>query len=155
MTQDTKQYEFSYILAPSIPADEVDSKLAAIRAMIEKHEGAFLGEEAPRLKPIAYEIRKSVANKIVRYTQGYMGSLYFSAPSIALPEITAALTGNDLVVRYLVVEFQEMKEQAVRESQQGEEVAEAPAVETLATATSEDANQKIDAEIDSLIAANS
>lgn len=156
MTQETKQYELSYLLAPAIPAEEVESKLAAIRAMIEKHEGSFIGEEAPRLRPLAYEIRKSVANKIARYSQAYMGSLYFEAPSVRLPEIAEALRMNDLVIRSLVVDFhpsahvpEARVEGEVPASPSGDEGAGAP------VETKEEIEQKIDAEIDNLIAANS
>lgn len=158
MTQDTKQYELSYLLAPSVPADEVEAKLQGLKAMIEKHEGALLGEDAARLRPLAYEIRKSVANKIVRYTQAYAGSIYFTAPSVRIPEVTALLRGNDLIVRFLLVQFTPVPEAAVRE--EGAVVpSSGPEVSVVADEVSaqspEELNQKIDAEIDNLIAANS
>jgi hypothetical protein len=52
--KDSKVYEISYILVPSLPAEKVGEQTAALTAILAEHSAVVIDEEAPSLISLAY-----------------------------------------------------------------------------------------------------
>lgn len=101
---DSKVYEISYILVPSLPAEKVGTEVSTLAAILGHHSAAVIAEEAPMLISLAYEMDKSSGGGThQRFTEGYFGWMKFSLPSSAIEEVRKAFEANPSVLRSLAL----------------------------------------------------
>jgi len=92
---DPKLYEIGYLLTPLIPADKLDDEVNLIRSAIEKEKGLITGEEAPKSRSLAYEIKK--------FTTASFGWIRFMARPDALENLKKSFDGNANLLRFLIL----------------------------------------------------
>lgn len=125
----TRTYEFGYVLAPAVPETEVPAHLDTFKKVVTKLKGEILSEGSPEFIDLAYTMEKSIANKKMKYSQGYFGWMKFSASPEAMEEIKKALDGIAELVRYILIKtsventivFKKPKIEAVRDVDMDEE----------------------------------
>lgn len=98
-----KVYEIGYHLVPSIPAEKVAAEVDAIKALITKHKGEFIADEFPKLRPLAFMMKKDVDGMRHKYTEAYFGWVKFEIESGEIAAIKSALDINKKVLRFLLV----------------------------------------------------
>lgn len=133
MSDENRTYELGYILVPTLPESEVAEKVTALKAVIEKAEGAIGAEGTPEFIDLAYQIEKNVKSKKMKWSQGYFGWMKFTAAPEALENLKKVFDANEDLARYMliktdmanVVTFKKPKIEAKRDSvgEEGEEVA--------------------------------
>src|ERR1700757_3184795 len=85
---ESKVYEVSYLLVPSVPQEKVVDEAAQLEAILAKGQATILSKEAPSLISLAYEMSKSTGSGTHdRYTEGYFGWIKFECPATAVEAI--------------------------------------------------------------------
>lgn len=96
MNPDQKNYEFAYLLRPSVPEAEVSAVVAKLAAIIQEHNGTIRRQEEPRKRQLAYPVKKE--------RLAYFGWITFSASPEVLAGLKKKLAGETEVLRPLLVE---------------------------------------------------
>ncbi len=99
----SKVYEIGYILLPSIPTEKVGTEVETIKALITKNGGAFISEEFPKLRPLAYTMQKQVGSTRHKVDEGYFGWVKFETTPDAMAALKIGMDTNDQVLRYLLI----------------------------------------------------
>ncbi|MCR4283744.1 MAG: 30S ribosomal protein S6 [Parcubacteria group bacterium] len=96
---DPKLYEIGYLLTPLIPTDKLADEVNLIRSAIEKEKGLIVGEEAPKSRQLAYEIKK--------FNTASFGWIRFMARPDALEGIKKSFDANLNLLRFLILNAEE------------------------------------------------
>jgi ribosomal protein S6 len=100
---DKKVYEIGFQIVPSVPEDKLGAQFASLKEIIEKNGGSFISEETPKLKPLAYSMRKEIAGKYQKYNTAYFGSVKFEVIPEGALKIAEAFKTNASILRYLLI----------------------------------------------------
>lgn len=96
-------YELGYHMVPSIGEENVAAEVAALKAIIERHEGVFLVEEHPVLTQLSYTLRIVRSGKREKYTTAYFGSLKFEIEPRLLARVKEDLEQDQNILRHLLI----------------------------------------------------
>jgi len=103
-TSESKVYEISYLLVPSLPEEKVGEQTAAFSAILAKNSASVIDEEAPVLISLAYEMDKSTGGgSHQRFDKGYFGWIKFSCSPSIIEDIRKAFELNPSTLRALSV----------------------------------------------------
>ncbi|MEN9604364.1 MAG: hypothetical protein RJB39_49 [Candidatus Parcubacteria bacterium] len=111
MTEITKQstkegfkvYELGIHLLPTLSEADVQIEFSKIKSQIEKANGEFISESAPRLFSLAYEIPKTIKAQKKWYETAYFGWVKFELEAKALAAIEKYVKELDSTLRYVFV----------------------------------------------------
>ena len=93
---DSKNYELSYLLSPSLNEEEVLTYAGKLTTLIEESKGMIRRVEGPKKRQLSYPINKQ--------KQAYFGWTTFSlAPEFAV-SLEKKLKGQESMLRHLLVE---------------------------------------------------
>lgn len=98
--QDPKNYELAYLLPPSIAEEEVLAHANKLSVAIEGVKGIAKHAEIPRLRQLAYPIKKQ--------DKAYFGWITFRMDPTAAAELDKKLRGANLL-RYMLLQRDEIK----------------------------------------------
>ncbi len=96
-------YELGFHLVPLIAEEQLAAEVTALKATIEGHKAAFIAEEFPALRSLAYSITKKLDAKNKKFTSAYFGWIKFEAPAEELPKLKTSLDANKNILRYLLI----------------------------------------------------
>lgn len=94
MESDPKNYEIAYLLAPSIPEEEILTRTGKFTKVIEESGGTLRHMEVPKKRELAYPIKKE--------TKAYFGWTTFSMNPDSLAGFKKKLSGFEGLLRCLV-----------------------------------------------------
>lgn len=103
MNSKKKVYEVGYIIVPTVSPDHISKEVDLLHATITKNDGEIIAEEAPRLRPLAYEMLKVTGNERNKFDTGHFGWVKFYGTEDGIGEIKKALDVMDKVLRYIIV----------------------------------------------------
>jgi ribosomal protein S6 len=86
-----------------VQEDKVGAELSSLKDSLEKNKAIIISEEAPKLRPLAYEMRKETAGKYQKYNSAYFGWFKFEATSEAIKAIEESFKKTASVLRYLLI----------------------------------------------------
>lgn len=92
---DPKLYEIGYLLTPLIPADKLADEVNLTRSAIEKEKGLIVGEDAPKSRQLAYEIKK--------FNTAYFGWIKFMVRPDTIESLKKNLENNGNILRFLII----------------------------------------------------
>jgi ribosomal protein S6 len=102
--KDSKVYEISYILVPSLPQEKIGEQTTAFTAILAQHSAVVIDEEAPSLISLAYEMDKSSGGGAhQRFDRGYFGWVKFYCSPSVIEEIRKSFDQNQHILRSLAV----------------------------------------------------
>ena len=96
-------YEIGFQIVPSVPEEKLGAQFASLKEIIEKNGGSFISEETPKLKPLAYSMRKEVAGKYQKYNTAYFGFVKFEVVPEGALKIAEAFKTNASILRHLLI----------------------------------------------------
>lgn len=103
MDKRQKVYEVGYLLLPTIPEEHLATEVQNIKAVIEKQEGSFITEDFPKLRPLAYTMRKAVSGGYQKYDKAYFGWVKFEIDPSVVPAINKELEKNANLLRFMTI----------------------------------------------------
>ncbi len=128
-----KVYELGIHLLPTLSEADVQIEFSKIKSQIEKAEGEFIGESAPRLFTLAYEIPKTIKAQKKWYETAYFGWVKFRLDASKLALVEKYVKELDSTLRYIFVrtvaeDTLVSKDLLANESEEGEDM---PKVDTI------------------------
>ena len=99
-----KIYEIGYHLVSSIAEENVPAEVDKIKAVLAKENSLIISEEAPKLRPLAYTIKKAFGGSYKTFDKAYFGFIKFELSEGGdIQKIDSSLKSNESVLRYIVV----------------------------------------------------
>jgi ribosomal protein S6 len=96
-------YELGYHLVPSLGEEDLALRVGELKKVITDAGGTVFAEGAPEMVDLAYTISKQIAGTNQRFTSAYFGWLKCEVLAETIPNISATLAQNSILVRYLLV----------------------------------------------------
>jgi ribosomal protein S6 len=97
-------YEIGFHLISSIAEENIPAEFDKIKAVLAKEKAIIISEEAPKLRPLAYAIKKAFGGSYKTFDKAYFGFIKFELPEGGdITLVDTALKNNESVLRYLVI----------------------------------------------------
>ena len=102
--KDVTVYELGYHIVSTVPADDLEGEVNAIRKAIEKRGGSFLTEGSPETVTLAFPMFINKGGKQIKHETAYFGWIKFEMePAQAVALRTEDLAGNEQLLRFTLV----------------------------------------------------
>lgn len=98
-----KVYEIGYLLLPTIPEEHVAAEVVKIKAVVENKEGIFIAEDFPKLRNLAYTMRKVAGAQNLKFDKAYFGWIKFESSQNIVTAIKVELDKNPNILRHMLV----------------------------------------------------
>jgi ribosomal protein S6 len=99
-----KIYEIGYHVISSVAEENIPAEVEKIKAVLKKEKAEIISEENPKLRPLAYKIKKAVGGQYKTFDKAYFGWVKFVLPEGAdIAKIEKAMKGSETILRYLIV----------------------------------------------------
>jgi len=99
-----KIYEVGYHIISSVSEENIPSEVEKIKAYLAKEKAIIIGEEAPKLRPLAYSIKKVFGGAYKTFDKAYFGFIKFELGEAGdIRNIDSSMKGNESVLRHLVI----------------------------------------------------
>jgi ribosomal protein S6 len=86
-----------------VPEEKVQSVVAKITEIINKNDGVIISEDFPKLRNLAYEIKKRVETKYLRFNKAYFGWIKFESLGSVVLKIKKEIENNQDILRFIIV----------------------------------------------------
>jgi ribosomal protein S6 len=103
MDKRAKVYEVGYLLLPTIPEEHLATEVQNIKSLIEKNDGVFITEDFPKLRQLAYIMKKAATGQNLKFDKAYFGWIKFEIDPAVVPTITKDLEKNGNILRSMVI----------------------------------------------------
>jgi len=101
--ENSNVYEVGYLLAPTLPEDEVADTESALHEQITAAGGSIVAHETPEMRELSYEIEIKDESGTQAFDHGQFGWVQFSLNSVDLDDVESAFIKDDEVIRHLLV----------------------------------------------------
>ncbi len=98
-----KIYEIGYHLISSIAEENIPAEVDKIKDVLAKEKAVILSEEMPKLRPLAYAIKKAFGGSYKTFDKAYFGFIKFELNEGDITKIDSDLKSNESVLRYIIV----------------------------------------------------
>jgi ribosomal protein S6 len=101
---DEKVYEVGYHILSSVAEENIPVEVDKIKASLDKEKAIIISEEAPKLRPLAYTIKKAFGGSYKTFDKAYFGFIKFELGEDGdIRKIDLAMKNNESILRYLVI----------------------------------------------------
>lgn len=102
--KDEKIYEVGYHLLSSIAEENIPAEVEKIKDVLSKEKAVIISEETPKLRPLAYQIKKSFGGVYKKFDNAYFGFIKFELPEGGdIKNIDDKMKADENVLRYIVI----------------------------------------------------
>jgi len=99
-----KIYEIGYHIISSIAEENVPAEVEKIKVLLKGEKAEVIAEEAPKLRPLAYAIKKAFGGTYKTFDKAYFGWVKFAlGESGDVTKVGSALKNNENILRYIVI----------------------------------------------------
>ena len=151
---DSKIYEVGYHIVSSVAEENVPQETEKIKAIILKEGGTIISEEAAKLRPLAYTLKKAEAGSYNKFDKAYFGWVKFEIIEGDVKNIDEALKAETNVLRYILIKT--IRENTIFHQKQAPAFVEKESSKTKAEKADKDGKpasiEEIDKSIEDLIA---
>lgn len=146
-------YEVGFLLLPTLPEEKMPEIMANIKGIIEKSGGEIISEEAPKMRPLAYEMSKLIQTKNTSFDHAYFGWVKFEIESAELSSVKKSIESMDEILRALFIKTirestlmsGKVSERDAQKTKAEDEAVESPVEENIAPASEEEIDKSIEA----------
>jgi len=96
-------YELGYLLAPTIPEENVSGVYGNLKELISSLRGVHIADEMPKTMTLAYTMTKVVANIRNKFTTAYFGWVKFTMETEAVLELKKKFDVDVNFLRFLIL----------------------------------------------------
>jgi ribosomal protein S6 len=97
-------YEVGYHLLSSIAEENIPAEVEKIKKVLAAEKAEIISEEMPKLRPLAYEIKKAFSGVYKKFDKAYFGNIKFQLPEGGdIRVIDEKLKANENILRYIVI----------------------------------------------------
>lgn len=96
-------YELGFHLVPTISEADAAVQFSHLKSLIEKKDGAFISEDAPKLVALAYELTKTSKAVKHHYNNAYFGWIKFEVNPDNVADLEKELKLFEPMLRYILI----------------------------------------------------
>ena len=100
---DARVYELGYLLASTIPEENVPASYGNLKEMIVSFGGTVIADEMPKMIPLAYTMEKVISNIRHKWNNAYFGWTKFTMLPEKVLELKKKLDLSPELVRFLII----------------------------------------------------
>lgn len=101
--ENTSVYEIGYLLAPTIPEDEVGEVEDKLHQKITDHGGDVVASQSPEMRELSYEIEVSSEGEQRQFSRGQFGWVQFTLATDSVEEVESTFIKENDVIRHLLI----------------------------------------------------
>ncbi len=99
-----KIYEIGYHVLSSVAEENIPKEVEKIKGYLAKEKAIILSEEAPKLRPLAYSIKKAFGGTYKVFDKAYFGFIKFELnESGDIKNIDSSMRNNESILRYIII----------------------------------------------------
>ena len=99
-----KIYEVGYHIISSVSEENVPKEVEKIKSYLAKEKAIIISEEAPKLRPLAYSIKKAFEGTYKVFDKAYFGFFKFELGEEGdVRNIDAAMKKDSSILRYIII----------------------------------------------------
>lgn len=99
-----KIYEVGYHIVSSVSEENIGAEVEKIKGYLAKEKAIIISEEAPKLRPLAYSIKKAFGGSYKTFDKAYFGFIKFELGIEGdVRNIDLSMKNNESVLRYIVI----------------------------------------------------
>ncbi len=99
-----KIYEVGYHIVSSVSEENIPLEVDKIKEYLAKEKAVILSEEIPKLRPLAYSIKKTFGGSYKTFDKAYFGFIKFELNADGdVRNIDLSMKNNESVLRYIVI----------------------------------------------------
>jgi ribosomal protein S6 len=98
----SKVYEIGFHIVSTIAEENVPAETDKIKAFLSNEGASVISEEAPKLRPLAYSIRKAFGGTYKTFDKAYFGWVKFELDG-DITNIEKLMKNNENVLRFILV----------------------------------------------------
>ncbi len=156
ISEDVQVYEVGFHLLSTVPEEKLGEIVSNIQGLITKNGGSIISEEFPKMRTLAYEIKKKIDIKYMTFNKAYFGWVKFETTPTLVGKIDESMESNKDILRHIVVKTvkentMEAFKASVLNKESKEEKRSIPTVEKPSVEKVEVSKEELDKSIDDLI----
>ena len=99
-----KIYEVGYHVISSVAEENIPAEVAKIKEYLAKEKAVIISEEDPKLRPLAYSIKKATGGIYKTYDKAYFSFIKFALGEEGeITKIDEKMKSNENILRYIIV----------------------------------------------------
>lgn len=99
-----KIYEVGYHIVSSMAEEQIPAQVEKIKGYLAKEKAIIISEEMPKLRPLAYKIKKAYGGTYKTFDKAYFGFIKFEMPEGGdIKNIDSSMKNDESILRYLVI----------------------------------------------------
>ena len=99
-----KIYEVGYHILSSVSEENVPKEVEKIKDYLAKEKAIIISEETPKLRPLAYSIKKAFGGSYKVFDKAYFGFIKFELGIDGdIKNIDSSMRNNESILRYIVI----------------------------------------------------
>jgi len=152
--EESQVYEVGFHLLPTVAEDKLEEVVSALQSLITKDGGTIISEEFPKMRPLAYDIKKRIDIKYVTFSNAYFGWVKFESTPELVGKVDEGFKADENVLRYIVIKtVRENTMEPIKAPILNKEVKEKviPTVEKPSVKKVEVSKEELDKSIDKLV----
>lgn len=100
----SKVYEVGYLVLPTVPEEHVSQEVQKVKTLIESASGSLITEDFPKLRTLAYSMKKHIGGRNLGFDKAYFGWVKFECPAVEIPTLKAGLEKMENLLRFILIE---------------------------------------------------
>ena len=96
-------YEVGFHLLPTVPEEKLEEVVSSLQSLITKDGGMVVSEEFPKIRQLAYDIKKRIDIKHVTFSKAYFGWIKFVMDPSGILELKKRLDLDPNLIRFLIL----------------------------------------------------
>jgi ribosomal protein S6 len=96
-------YEVAFHIVPTVSPEKLPAEYDAIKAVLGGVGATIISEEAPKMRPLAYQMVKVIGPVHHKFDTAYFGWVKFDATTESVGEIKKALDASEKIIRHLII----------------------------------------------------
>jgi ribosomal protein S6 len=106
-SESVRMYEIGYVVAPTVPEDEVANIASDLQSAITDVDGEVLASQVPEARDLAYTMEATTSAGEREFERGQFGWVQFSVDTSDLSKIESVVEDETDVMRALTVKITE------------------------------------------------
>jgi ribosomal protein S6 len=96
-------YEVGFHILPTVAEEKLPEAALKIKDAIAQSGGDVISDEFPKLRILAYEIKKRIETKYISFNKAYFGWVKFEIASDSVEKIKKEMDADQNILRFIIV----------------------------------------------------
>jgi ribosomal protein S6 len=96
-------YEIGFHILPTVPEEKLPEVVLKIKDSVTANGGEIITEDFPKMKVLAYEIKKRIETKYSTFNKAYFGWVKFETVPVSVGKIKTETESNQDILRFIII----------------------------------------------------